>query len=104
MEDLGELSSFLGTDFRQDNTGAWLSQSGYIRQVLIHFGMEGCRTVSTPVVQNGYHPTYNVQSVNQKQYQELVRALVFISTRTRQDISNQSIFYVGIIQTSRQLV
>ena len=88
VQDLGTLKSFLGVLFVRDEFGAWLSQQHYISQVLERFGMQGCKPVTTPMT------TAFVNEASEKgplcdksRYQELLGCLLFISTRTRPDIS-----------------
>jgi hypothetical protein len=49
MSLLGELSFFLGLQIRQNNQGIFISQTKYIRERLKRFGMEDCKTVTTPM-------------------------------------------------------
>ena len=88
VQDLGTLKSFLGVLFVRDEFGAWIGQQHYIAQVLERFGMQGCKPVSTPMT------TAFVNEASEKgplcdrsKYQELLGCLLFISTRTRPDIS-----------------
>lgn len=87
MKDLGFLSSFLGISFTREPSGAWLSQAHYVDEILERFGMEKCKSVNTPACIPGKVSEELSELVNQKSYQEIVGALLFLSTRTRPDIS-----------------
>ena len=88
VKDLGSLHYFLGVEYVKDNNIAFLSQRKYIEDVLMRFGMDQCAPVSTPMFTSslsddivGDRPTEKVH------YQELIGCLLFISIRTRPDIS-----------------
>ena len=86
MKDLGELGSFLRVRFTQDEGGAWFSQNYYCEQVLQGFGMTSCKPVSTPACID--IETIEVSGpCDASQYQEIVGSFLFLSTRTRLDIS-----------------
>lgn len=86
IQDLGPLQHFLGISFRRDSNGAWLSQSHYIKALLKRFGMEHCKAVSTPICA-GYQDITNSVPADKKTFREMIGALLFLSTRTRPDIS-----------------
>lgn len=89
VKDLGILRCFLGLVFLQDSKGAWLSQQHYVLQVLERFGMSECKPVSTPMCEGTLRDVMESDSpvVNKESYQELLGCLLFITTRTRPDIS-----------------
>jgi hypothetical protein len=49
MSLLRELSFFLGLQICQRNQGIFISQTKYIKEMLNRFGMEDCKTVTTPM-------------------------------------------------------
>ncbi|CAL0306597.1 unnamed protein product [Lupinus luteus] len=49
MSDLGELSYFLGMEFRRTNRGILMHQTKYATDVLKRFQMMNCNTVATPI-------------------------------------------------------
>ncbi|KAG7640275.1 Zinc finger CCHC-type superfamily [Arabidopsis suecica] len=53
MTDLGELSYFLGMEVNQDDEGIFLSQENYAKKLLKKFGMQECKSVSTPLTPHG---------------------------------------------------
>lgn len=56
MKDLGTLSSFLGIDFERGTDYITMSQSRYLSDVLIRFGLNDCKLRNTPCEQN--HAAY----------------------------------------------
>ena len=89
VKDLGTLRSFLGVMFSRKSSEAWLSQSHYISKVLRNFGMSSCKPVTTPMREGSLKELSEIKSkeVDRLRYQELLGCLLFISTRTRPDIS-----------------
>jgi hypothetical protein len=49
MSLLGELSFFLGLHVCQLDTGIFISQTNYIKEILKKFGMIYCNPISTPM-------------------------------------------------------
>ena len=88
VKDLGVLRSFLGVVFVQDTEGVWLSQCHYILSVIKRFGMSSCKELSTPMGEGALKDIAESQSpaTEREKYQELLRCLLFLSTRTRLDI------------------
>ena len=71
-------------------TGAvWLGQPGYIERLLMKFGMEDSKPVKTPVSSCSRlkKKTDEEEGVNQTLNQSVVGSLIYLSTRTRPDIS-----------------
>lgn len=54
MEDLGECKFFLGMKLTRDRTNRTITlvQDKYIDSILVSYGMENCRPVSTPMIPN----------------------------------------------------
>ena len=52
MSLLGELSFFMGLQICRRNQGIFISQTKYIREMLKKFGMEDCKSVTTPMQTN----------------------------------------------------
>ena len=50
MSILGELKFFLGFQFYQTDTGIFISQTKYIKDILKKFKMEDSKPVGTPMV------------------------------------------------------
>ena len=53
MSMIGELSFFLGLHISQTYKGIFISQSKYLQEMLIFFGMDECAPVSTPMTTSG---------------------------------------------------
>ncbi|XP_058784211.1 uncharacterized mitochondrial protein AtMg00810-like [Vicia villosa] len=49
MTDLGQMSFFLGMEVRQGETGFFVSQEKFAKDILKRFKMEGCNPISTPM-------------------------------------------------------
>ena len=86
MHDFGQLGSILGVQFERDTEGAWLMQTRYIDEILKTFGMEDCKSVSTPVT-SSKSSDKDEAFVDQTYYQKIVGSLLFLASRTRPDIS-----------------
>ena len=50
MSMIGELSFYLGLQIQQKNTGTFISQEKYLKEMLKKFKMEDCKLVSTPMI------------------------------------------------------
>ena len=89
VKDMGELKTFLGITFTRRKNGAWLSQSDYVEKILGRFGMKSCKSVSTPIISGNNMLTKHRESpvISPLRYQEIIGCLLFLSTRTRPDIS-----------------
>ena len=86
VKDLGGLRHFLGTSLIRNGRRAWLSQKQYLESILIRFGMQNCKPVNTPMCTD-ISISDNSPSVDQTLYQEMIGALLYLSTRTRPDVS-----------------
>ncbi|KAL9996132.1 putative RNA-directed DNA polymerase [Helianthus debilis subsp. tardiflorus] len=90
IKDLGELKYFLGIEVIKEKDNICLSQRKYCLELLIEYGMSGCKPVSTPIEQN-----YLVNALCKGNgelldditgYQRLVGKLIYLA-HTRPDIS-----------------
>lgn len=88
VKDLGKLQQFLGIIMRFEKGHMSLSQSSCISKVLQKFGMSNCKAVSKTMSLNLF-PIVNTSdpAVDRVNYQELVGSVLYISIRTRPDIS-----------------
>ena len=79
VKDLGELHHFLGVKVIQNrkSNSIWIGQETYVRELLKEFKMEESKSVSTPT-QFGSNLVI---------YQSADGSLLYLSTRTRPDIS-----------------
>ena len=83
---MGEFRLFLGVAFKQNAFGASLSQRHYILQLLERLGMQEFKAVSTQMI-CGSRGTEGDNTFPQHAFEEMIGALLFLSTRTRLDIS-----------------
>ena len=91
MKDLGFLHHFLGVKvIHNEDTGkVWIGQPSYTEKLLKKFGMENSKPVSTPLSTDVklIKKTEASDSCDQKMYQAAVGSLLYLSTKTRPDIS-----------------
>ncbi|GBP05998.1 Retrovirus-related Pol polyprotein from transposon TNT 1-94 [Eumeta japonica] len=89
VKDKGVLNHILGMEVKCDgDTGVIeLSQTQYILNVLKHYGMEKCKSVSVPLEAGiQVNCSADCKKVNQKDYQSLVGTLMYLAITTRPDI------------------
>ncbi|KAF2359200.1 Reverse transcriptase RNA-dependent DNA polymerase [Trinorchestia longiramus] len=89
MKDLGKLSYFLGVSVMQTKNEVFLEQSAYTKALLSRFGMDKANSVATPVDVNVEPVTTSdeVEECDKDLYQSAVGSLLYLSTRTRPDIT-----------------
>jgi hypothetical protein len=81
MSLLGEISFFLGLQIRQRNQGIFISQIKYIREMLKRFGMEDCKTVTTPMQTScKLRKDDHSKSTYQRQYRLMIGSLLYVTT------------------------
>jgi hypothetical protein len=86
MSLLEELSFFLGLEIRQSNQGIFISQTKYIREMIKRFGMEDCRSVTTPLQTSCKLRKHDdSKSIDQRQYTSMIGRLLYV-TRSRPDV------------------
>ena len=77
-----ELHSFLGIE-----TGdVWIGQQAYVDSVLLRFGLQDSKPVSTPV-DTSSKTTDTDECVGKTTYQSALGSLLYVSTGTRPDIT-----------------
>lgn len=91
MKDLGKISSFLGIQFIQKEAEIRMNQKRYIQRMLERFGMSDCKPRSTPCELKTDTTTCGGsdanETVNSREYREIVGSLIYAMTCTRPDIS-----------------
>ena len=91
LKDLGELNHFLGVKIVQNHSAGtiWIGQPTYTEEVLKKFGMESCKPVATPAEagQKLTKGTKDSEYVDKVLYQSAVGSLLYLSMRTRPDIT-----------------
>ena len=88
--DMGPLHYFLGVKVIQSENGSvWIGQPSYIKTVLSKFKMEDCNPVETPAdaSQKLKKAEENEELIDKELYQSAVGSILYISTRTRPDVS-----------------
>ena len=50
MSTIGDLTFYLGLQIQQKNTGIFISQEKYLREMLKRFQMEECKPMSSPII------------------------------------------------------
>ena len=85
MSDMGLLRHFLGMEIYQDE-GVFISQKLYAEKILKKFRMDGCKSVSTPLVVNEkLMKEDGGKKANETLYRSLIGNLLYL-TATRPDI------------------
>ena len=87
--DMGPLHYFLGVKVIQNDQGVWIGQPSYIRTLLSKFRMDDCNPVETPAdVSLKLKKAEENEALSDKElYQSAVGSILYVSTRTRPDIS-----------------
>lgn len=86
MTDLGEMSYFLGMEITQSQQGIFISQHKYAKKVLKKFNMQSCKSIGTPLMENGkLSKEDGAEKVDERLYRSLVGCLLYL-TATRPDI------------------
>ena len=93
MTDLGLMKYFLGLEVRQEETGIFVSQEAYAKEILKKYKMAHCNPVSTPMEPGLKLSKFDGgERVDASKYRSLVGSLRYL-TCTRPDIS----LSVGIV-------
>ncbi|KAF2353386.1 Integrase catalytic core [Trinorchestia longiramus] len=89
MKDLGKLSYFLGVSVMQTKNEVFLEQSASTKALLSRFGMDNANSVATPLDVNADLVTTSdeVDECDKDLYQSAVGSFLYLSTRTRPDIT-----------------
>ena len=87
MSMIGELTHFLGLQIRQQDSGIFLSQSKYVKNLVKKFGLESANSVRTPMSPN-VKLTVDLlgKSVDSSLYRTMIGSLFYL-TASRTDIS-----------------
>ena len=86
MKDMGVVKFFLGVEFTTLTNRVLLKQTHYINRLLRQFHMVDCKPVSTLILP-GQNWALEDEETAVVPYKEAIGALLFLSTRTRPDIS-----------------
>jgi len=86
MSLMGELNFFLGLQVEQLDSGIFLHQTKYVKDILSRFSMTDTRPVSTPLAANhGISPDEEGESVDPTLYRSIIGSLMYL-TASRPDI------------------
>ena len=86
MSMIGEITFYLGLQIQQKNTGIFISQEKYLREMLKRFQMEDCKPLSTPMIIGGKLCANDGSiDVDQKRYRSMIGILLYL-TASRPDI------------------
>ena len=87
MSVIGELTHFLALQIRQLNSGIFLSQSNYAKNLVKKFGLESASSIRTPMSPN-VKLTVDLlgKSVDFSLYRSMIGSLLYL-TAGRPDIS-----------------
>ena len=87
MNMIGELTHFLGLQIRQKNSGIFLSQSKYAKNLVKKFSLESVSSVKTPMSPNVILIVDLLgKSVDPSLYRSMIGSLLYL-TASRPDIS-----------------
>lgn len=90
MKDLGEIKYYLGIEFEVKTDSILMSQTKYIDQILITFGMQDCKPKYTPCEMNLnrlYRENDPLSHDDAVIYRQIVGSLIYLMSCTRPDLS-----------------
>ena len=90
VADMGTLHHFLGMKITYADSGnIWIGQPTYVREVLKKLGIDDSKPVATPVESGSklVKATDDDELVDTELYQSAVGSLLYLSTKTRPDIT-----------------
>ncbi|XP_031267456.1 uncharacterized protein LOC116125883 [Pistacia vera] len=89
MTDLGVMTYFLIMEIHQSQDGIFICQRRYVNEMLKKFGMDECKSVATPLVQNQrLCKDDGAASVDETDYRRMIGILLYL-TATRPDLSSK---------------
>ena len=81
MTDLGEISYFLGMEIKQALNEIFICQRKYLKEILKGFGMEECKSVSTPMGKKEKLQKYDgADPADEGLYRSLIGSLTYLIT------------------------
>ena len=91
LKDLGQLKYFLGMSISRnvESGHILINQPAYIKRILEVFGMQDCKSVSTPISNTSKLEKSSVEDecIDQHKYQSAIGSLLYLAVCTRPDIS-----------------
>ena len=86
MKGLGLMHYFLSLEVWQQKGEVFLGQGKHIVEILKRFGMEDCKTMTTPMIKNLKKlNTFELEKVNPTIYRQLIGCLMYL-VNTRPDL------------------
>ncbi|XP_062528652.1 copia protein isoform X2 [Bombyx mori] len=86
-----KVSNYIGLDIETEKSGIKLHQQKYSEKLLQKFNMNNVRDCNYPSILVEQHPSVKVDKKMHEEYREMVGSLLYLSNKTRPDIS----FHVG---------
>ena len=87
MTDLGLMKYFLGLEVQQEETGIFILQEKYVKDILKRFKMDNCNPISTPMEPGAQLSKFDGgEHVEENKFRSLVGSLHYL-TCTRPDLS-----------------
>lgn len=88
MKDMGELSWFLGIEFKRENGCIEMNQTKYLEKILFRFKMNDCKPKATPcdLDVNKIRDKDSSELADPRLYREIVGSLTYVMTGTRPDL------------------
>lgn len=95
MTDAGPVKCFLGMKIvrETDKKIMRISQRSYLESLLVRFGMENCRPISTPMERNLQLGKGDETKRIDKPYRELVGCIMYVSMTSRPDLAAAANFF-----------
>lgn len=88
LKDLGDISYYLGINITKDEEGIYsINQASYIEKLLRIHGMEDAKESKVPLDVGYRKAKDDSDRIDNKTYQSLIGALIYIATNTRMDIA-----------------
>uniref|UniRef100_A0A1B6DFK3 Integrase catalytic domain-containing protein n=2 Tax=Clastoptera arizonana TaxID=38151 RepID=A0A1B6DFK3_9HEMI len=85
-KDFGIVNNFLGSQITVKENSISISQKDFIQKMIKKFGMQDCKTMSTPMESN-FQLDKSLPVNTSYPYRELIGSLIYISIVSRPDIS-----------------
>ena len=87
MSDLGLLHYYLGTQFVQTEDGIYMYQTKYLHKILEKFGLQNCKSISTPVEPGLMLSMYDAGKLfDVHTYAAKIDFLIYLAGNTQPDI------------------
>lgn len=102
MQDMGNISHFLGLDITRTNDELSISQSNYLAKIVEKFGLENCNPVKTPMEVQNHLLTDEIEEQSNdfdKPYRLLLGSLMYAMLCSRPDLS-YSLNYLSRFQNN----